>query len=369
MFTIYTIAVLIWMLCRFYLGHNTIDGVCKMQAGKITIEEIARQADVSIATVSRIINNKGPVADKTRQKVLDVMSKLNFHFQTNSALSDSESNVILMCIPEFKNPFYGTIVDGAQKAAQSHGYYILLMQSRNFHTDFADYERLLKGYPIAGMLLLSPVPSAKLIENLNFRCPIVMCSEYYEDSAVSFTSIDDKAAAKKAVQYLASIGCKKIAMLNSDLGYRWARHRERGFKEALKEAGLPVREDWIIHLPAVSFSLAIPNATYLLNQNDRPDGVFAVSDVYAAAAIKAASLAGLDVPKDISVVGFDNIDIALMSDPSITTIRQPSYDIGYQACEILVEKIEKPNMPPRQIILETDLIIRGSTRMNNGASS
>ena len=333
-----------------------------MALGKITIEEVARQASVSIATVSRILNNKGPVAKKTRNKVLLAMEQLDFKFQPLS-LATAGSNVILMCIPELGNPFYSAILEGAQKAAQNRNYYIFLVQTRDFNADFSEYEEILKTNQVAGLLLLSPVHNAEIIETLSFRCPVVMCSEYYEGDNISFVSIDDIGAAKKAVRYLVATGRKRIAFLNSTLEYRWARHRESGFREAMQEVGLPVREDWVLHLSGINFSLAVPNANSLLDKDDPPDAVFAVSDVYAAAVIKAARKCGLRVPEDLSVIGFDNTDLSLITDPSITTIRQPSYEIGYQACELLIDKIVKPQAMARQIILDTDLIIRDSTML------
>lgn len=333
-----------------------------MNSAKITIEEVAREANVSIATVSRILNNKGTVAEKTRSKVLHAMKAINFNYQPPS-LATAGSNVILMCLPEFGNPFYSTILEGAQKAARSKGYYIFLVQTRDFKPDFSEYEELLKSNPVAGILLLSPVHDPHVIEDLNFRCPVVMCSEYYIADGISFASIDDIAASKKAVRYLVATGHRKIAFFNSSLENRWARHRERGYIEAIKEAGLEVQEKWMVNLTGINFNLAVPIANSLLDKDDRPDAVFAVSDVYAAAVIKAAHKRGLRVPDDISVIGFDNTDLSLITEPSITTIHQPSFEIGYQSCELLIGKIKNPNASSRRIILETDLIIRESTTL------
>ena len=191
-----------------------------------------------------------------------------------------------------------------------------------------------------------------------------MCSEHCEDYNISFVSIDDIAAAQKATQYLISTGRRKIAMMNSSTQFKYARHREKGFRLALEEAQIIPNEDWILHLSTMSYGLAMANAMHILSQPDRPDAIFAASDVYAIGVIKAAHKLGLNVPDDLAVVGFDNIEISTMTEPSITTIKQPSRQIGFQSCELLVEQIVNPNADPRQITLETELIVRDSTPLN-----
>ncbi|MGB8454897.1 MAG: LacI family DNA-binding transcriptional regulator [Anaerocolumna sp.] len=332
-----------------------------MKRSAITIEEIAKKANVSIATVSRIINHKGSVKPETRQRVLDIMEELNFLPRTISPLSDSNSNVILMCVPEFDNPFNSLVINGVQKSAHEHGYDILLLQAKAFYTESSDYTNILKNNSIAGIIILSSVPHPKLIEELTFRCPVVMCSEYCEEYNVPFVSIDDVAAARTAVNYLISSGCKKIGMINCSLKHKYARHREQGYKDALEAAGMTINESWIAHISSINYSLALSNAMHILSLPDRPDAFFTASDVFAVSVMNGAKKLGLSVPGDISIIGFDNIELSTMTEPQITTIEQPSYQLGFQSCELLVEKIDKPFIEDKQIILGTELIVRGST--------
>ncbi|WMC91124.1 LacI family DNA-binding transcriptional regulator [Kineothrix sp. MB12-C1] len=334
-----------------------------MNDSKITIEEIARRADVSIATVSRIINHKDNVKPATRQRVLEVMEALKFSPQRPSTLSDSNSKVILMCIPGFDNPFNSPVIDGVQKSAHSQGYDVLILQSRDFYTDSSDYTNILKNNSIAGILILASVPHSELLDELTFRCPVVMCSEYTENYGVSYVSIDDVAAAKKAVNYLISTGRKKIGFMNCNMHFKYARHREKGYLAALKEANAEINPAWTTHLSTINYSQAFSNALHILSLTDRPDAIFACSDVFAVSAINAAKQLGLRVPEDVSVVGFDNIELSTMSRPTITTIEQPCFQLGYQSCELLIEKIKNPNMEDKQIILDTELIVRESTTL------
>jgi Transcriptional regulators len=327
---------------------------------KTTITDIANEAGVSIATVSRILNQKDNVKLETRQKVLDAMKALDYQPDFPNALVSTDSNTILMSVPELSNPIFSTIINGAQKSANRQGYHLLVHQARSLYKSIDDYQSLLK-YPVAGLILLSSVPEAKLLESLNLRCPLVMCSEYYEGFDVSYVSINDYTAGKSATDYLIAIGRKRISLINSSLQNKYARHREAGYIAALESAGIEINNEWIVHLSDISFDLALSSASHILSTENRPDAFFAVSDIYAAAIIKACKKNGLRVPQDVSVIGFDNIDISMMTDPAITTVSQPSYQMGYQACDLLFEKIANRNLPNKQILLETELIVRGST--------
>ncbi|MDD4796400.1 MAG: LacI family DNA-binding transcriptional regulator [Eubacteriales bacterium] len=329
-------------------------------SSRITIDEIAREAGVSIATVSRIINRKGNTREETRQKVLAAMERLGYSFSPQNLLCDAQSNTILVCVPDFRNPFNGVIIDGIQSAAVRRGYHVLVMQAGDVYTTFDDYQMLLKNNAIAGLLLMHQT-SPQIVEELSLRCPVVMCSEICDGSAVSYVSIDNYASARTATNYLLSINRRRMAMINSSLTYHYARQREQGFLDTLAQAGLRCPREFLVHLSDISFEQALASATHMLSGKERPDAFFAVSDVFAAAAVKAAKRHNLQVPQDVAVIGFDNIDISLMTDPAITTIQQPTYQMGSQACSLLLDKIGNPALPAQQILLETELIVRAST--------
>ena len=333
------------------------------QNSKITIEEIAQKANVSIATVSRILNNKDTVKPATREKVISIMEELQFKPKAPSSLNNSKSRVILMCVPDFNNPFNSLVIDGVQKAAHDNGYDVLLLQSKDYYTESDDYLNILKNNSLAGMLILSSAPNNKLLEELSFRCPVVMCSEYSETYGVSYVSIDDVAAAQKAVNYLISIGCKKIGFLNCNMKFKYARHREKGYRLALENAGLEMNPEWTAHISSINFNSALSHARHILSLQNRPDALFCTSDYFAVSAIRAANELGIKVPEELSIIGFDNIDLSLMCNPPLTTIEQPCFDIGFQACELLIEKILNPNAPDKQVILHTELVVRSSTKL------
>ena len=330
---------------------------------KITIEEIAKQANVSIATVSRIINNKDNVSPTTKQKVLAIMNELNFSPKPTHPFADSNSNTILMCVPDFDNPFNGAVIEGIQKAARSSGYNVLLIQDLNHYEGPSNYNDILKNNAIAGIIIFCSIPNSKFLEDLSCSYPVVMCSEHTDSKDLSYVCINDATAATQAVNYLISTGCKKIGLINCNMSFKYARHREKGYLQALQAANLPFNPAWSAHISSIDYNLAYSNALHILSQEDRPDAIFACSDVFAVATINAAKKLGLRVPEDVSVVGFDNVYLSTMSDPPLTTIEQPCYQLGLQACELLLEKIKNPQAPIKQIILNTELIVRGSTKL------
>jgi DNA-binding LacI/PurR family transcriptional regulator len=337
-----------------------------MENSKMTIKEIADMAGVSIATVSRVMNHKTTVKEDTQRKILEVMKRVNFN-PSSVLLTDSTSRTILLCVNQLNNPFHSLVIDGIQKSARQNNYRAFVMQAQEVYFTFEDFKDVLQNHSFAGIILLTGVADIELLDMLSKSCPVIMCSEKCEVNNISFVCIDDVQAARKATEYLISIGCTKIALLNSSLQFQFIRNRESGYREAIEKAGLEKNEDWIVHIsPTGNYNLAYSYALNLLALPNRPDAVFATSDVFATAVIRAAKHLRLRVPEDIAVIGFDNIEIASMVDPAITTIEQPAEQIGFQACELLLEKIQNPMTRKKQIILDTKLIVREST-IRNGA--
>ena len=149
-----------------------------------------------------------------------------------------------------------------------------------------------------------------------------------DDKRISSVSIDDKEVSIKAMNYLLSIGKKKIALLNSTLDYKFARHREEGYRQALKKAGIPVNEQWIVHLhPDFRIDSAISASERILQSEDKPDAFFAVSDLYAAAILRACKRMKISVPDEVAVIAFDNTNITTISEPTLTSINQPTFQM------------------------------------------
>lgn len=331
-----------------------------------TISDVAKLANVSTATVSRVINNKDKVSEKTKNIVLEAINELDFKIKKNDDLYDQDSKTILVFVTELKNPFFVPVIEGIQNSSYKHGYDLLILQTKELYKDFSDYESVLKSQRFAGVIILSSITSNQLSiisKKLSYRLPIVLCSEYIEDIDIPYVHVDDIESMKRATRYALSVGRKKIAFLNSSKDQSYSRRREQGFREVMKKHGVEINEDYVMHLSSVTYNLAYTYSLHLFNLENPPDIILCVSDVFGVAAINAAKKAGLRVPEDVAVIGFDNIDLSTMVSPKLTTIDQPTYLLGYQSCELLIEKIYNPSMPNKHLKLETELVIRESTPM------
>ena len=328
----------------------------------LTIRQIAEKAEVSIATVSRALNGTGTVKESTMQRIQNAINELGCEIPKDLSSQKVKTKRLLASFPDLINPFNSNVIQGILDAAARRGYQVIFYSNCNYalpssYQFFLDQEEFYDG-----LLIAHNLPNQQLLSDLKEKFPVVMCSEHISNASIPYVAIDDYAAACTAVNYLISTGHKKIACINSTLSNNYAFHRERAFRDCLKKAGLPIREDWVMHLPDVDFNVAVGSIAALFDSNELPDAFFCVSDVFAASVIRLANERNIHVPKDISVVGFDDIDLATMTTPKITTIRQPAYQLGWQASNLLIEQIENPTESVRRIILNTDLIVRDSTR-------
>ena len=328
---------------------------------KITIADIAKQAKVSVATVSRVYNHKNMVSEETKARVQKAMLELGLELDDIIMRgADAPSKKILINLPSLSNPYYNEIVKGAQDAGSKRGYFVLL-NSQHLHSNFESFLYMVKHIDVNGVVTLNAI-SGESIDKLSSVIPLVQCAEYCDDKPeLSYVSIDNLSATRKVMEHILSTGRRKIALISGPGRYKYSKERRTGYYQMLEEAGIPINEDWVIQIPDVDFKLAFSACISLFNSSNRPDAVYALSDVFALSAIKAAHTLGLKVPEDIIVAGFDDVDFTGYTTPSITTVRQPSYQLGYLSAEILIDKIEKKNTSIQHIILDTELIVREST--------
>ena len=335
-----------------------------MSSSKTSISLIAQKAGVSNATVSRVINHPELVNKETARTVSFAMNSLGYVPKVSKTRTKEPKKLILIIFPDLSNPFYGEIINGIISSAESHSYHILINQT-NFNNDNSldNYLSLTKSTKACGVILSSSL-RPEYYRKIASIIPVVQCSEYNTE-ALFYVSIDDFKAAYTAMEHIYSKGRKKIALINGPSNFKYAIERFRGYEAFLEYAGLPLQESWNINLPEINYDMAFAASCQLLTSSIPPNAVFAVSDVIAAAVIKAAKLHKIRVPEDLIVVGFDNINISTISDPAITTISQPRFQLGYSAGEILHQQISSAQKEPQRMLLNTELIIRASSSCNN----
>lgn len=329
---------------------------------KVTVSDIAAFAGVSSATVSRVINHRELVKAQTVKSVEDAMMALGVYPKQNAVQDSYSRNIIVLNVQDIRNTFYQQIMDGANISAKSHGCDLIITQSSLKRDRIPDFIRLLKNVKASGVILLSALPTQSL-DAISQEFPIVQCSEYNPESNLPYVAINNYESAKVATEYLIASGRHKIAFLNGPLSYQYAIERRRGYMDAMNKYDLSVRPDWCIQLPKVDFDMAYTSVRKMLDSRILPNAIFAVSDILAAAALKAVTQSGLDVPEDISVVGFDNSPISVMTSPSITTVSQPAYQLGFCACDMVHDIVSNNSLDSRSIMLNTEFIIRESTQL------
>lgn len=327
---------------------------------KITVSKIAKKAGVSAATVSRVLNHRELVKEDKIRQVEAAMNALGKELPKIDAIASKEQPVIILNVPNINNVFYTEVIRGATSSANAHGCHLLISQSPLDYGSISDFCNMIKRVNAAGVILLNQV-TVEVLTHLNNVVPIMQCCEFNQDSELPYVSIDDRQAAKDAVEYLIANGKNKIAFINGPLSFKYARERRAGFLTALNQAEISVPSNWIVQLPEVNYDMAYAATCQLLSGDVVPNAFFTASDTLAAAVIRAAKRYKYNVPKDIVVVGFDNIDLSAMYTPTITTVNQPKFQEGFTACEMLLEKINNPLTATRSILLDTELIIRESS--------
>lgn len=328
----------------------------------VTIKDVANAANVSVATVSRVLNNDPKVKLETKERVKQVIEGLNYSPNLlGRNLRRSYTNNILVLVPTLSNTFYATIIKGMRKVAGEEGYNVMIGMTDLDPEIERHHIRLLETKLVDGIIFLAPQISRAELEEVESKYPVVQCSEYLQGSKVSWVGIDNKKAAYDAANYLISLGHTKIAMVTSKKRYTSAVLREQGFKKALKEHHISLPKTYLYktdYSPASG-----TKASYsLLGEKEPPTAIFTISDSLAATVIRGIEDLGKSVGKDVDVIGFDNTFISKIYRPAITTVSQPRFEMGEWAVLLLLEKMKDTQAIHKYITLKHELVIRESTR-------
>ncbi|PLS16053.1 LacI family transcriptional regulator [Bacillus sp. M6-12] len=328
----------------------------------VRIVDVAKMANVSTATVSRVISNTGSVKSGTAEKVLEAIQKLNY--QPNllaRQLRRLETKTILVVVPDITNTFFSNVLRGIEAIASEHGYQVLLGDTENIVERESGYLNIIRQKKADGMILLTARSSQNLLEEIAQEYPVVLACEYIEGSKLPTVSIDNISSARKAADYLIGLGHKRIAHISGPLGVVVGRDRLRGFQQAMIQNGLTV-EPFLVQEGDFTFESGFNLMMKFLALEHSPTAVFAANDEMAIGAVKAIKSKGLKVPEDISVVGFDDIKFASVFEPAITTIAQPTFELGKIAMELLLKLMNNDELKKKQYMLEDRLVVRESCK-------
>ena len=325
-----------------------------------TIKDVAKKAGVSVATVSRVLNTPDAVRERTREQVLSAIDELQYspNFLGRN-LRMMETKRILVVLNTISNQFFSRVVRGIEERAQEEKYAVMICTTRGNQESMESYVHMLQTRAVDGMILTPHELRDEAIVTLSKRFPVICACEPVQDPRLTCVSIDDEKAGEDAVRFLLDRGKRRIALFGGGTYTYSSVLRERGYRKALQEAGIPVDET-LIYSEGLTFKAGVRAASRLLReQPELPDAIFAFSDSTAIGAMKELNNHGVQVPRDISVIGFDNTAVSEMYIPSITTVAQPKYTMGFTAMDLLIQKINGTTDVSNQI-LSHEIIIRDS---------
>lgn len=326
------------------------------------IKDVAHEAGVSTATVSHVINQTKFVTDETRQKVLEAIEKLDFYPNAHArTLASGRSNIIGLLISDINNPFFPELVKSIEAEAFEQGFNLMLFNTNYDAGRAYDYVRRLIELKVAGVALMTAELEPKLIDELiKKEVPVVFNDLGIVSQRTSNIVLDYSAGIEEAVQHLVSLGHKRIAHISGSSHIRSGMIRRDAFINAMNRF-LPNNKELLIFEGDFRFESGRSAATEILGLDNLPTAVVVANDMMALGAMQEFKNAGLSIPKDISIVGFDDIAFASLSEPPLTTVCSPRVEIGRRAIEVLIKTIKLPNQSGEEVKIPTYLITRKST--------
>lgn len=337
---------------------------------QVTIKDIARELGISPSTVSRALKDHPDISPETKKAVNALAEKLNY--QPNIValnLRQSKTNTIGVIIPEIVHFFFSTVISGIEDVAYSAGYNVILAQSNeSLQREKTDIKALFNSR-VDGMLMSISRETVSFdhIESILAKgVPIVFFDRVYDNNQLSKVLVDDFEGAKQATLHLIEQGCKRIAHLEGPPNLAISKLRLKGYLEALKEHDIPVNKDLIVACALGTMEDGKEATEKLLRMKNPPDSIFASNDPSAMGSMQAIKEKGLNIPKDIAVVGFSNWFFSALMDPPLTTVDQPGFEMGQEAARLLIRHIEMKEKDDAEIVpetkvLKTRLIVRASS--------
>jgi len=330
---------------------------------KVTIYDVARESGVSYSTVSRVLNGFEHVKDSTREKVLSAAEKLGYvaNMQARS-LAGGRTNTIGILVPVIDNSYITEIIAGIDNELTRENYNLMLFTTHRHVGKEEQYVNTITSGMSDGLLLVVPLGTEVYLEALRERnFPYVLVDQHDHNDHSSEVMSTNWQGAYEATEYLIHLGHRSIGFISGLAQLQSTHERLAGYRSALQSNGIPVIEENIV---AGDYweSEAYHAAKKLLARDPRPTAIFASNDLTAFGAMDAVREAGLSVPEDISILGFDDIPQASFSYPKLTTVRQPLDQMGRVAVKLLMEQLTQPDNTPKRITLATTLIKRDSCR-------
>lgn len=331
---------------------------------KVTLKTIAQEAGLSITTVSRALAGYNDVNEETRQRVIAIARRLGY--QPNLAarhLRSKQTHTIGMVIPlttYYSDPFFMELLSGVGRQAAEYGYDLLLSAQQPGEEELIAYRRMVASSRIDGVIVARVWKDDPRIAFLREAQHPFVAFGRSGDGDYPYIDVDGLSGMRQLVRHLVERGHRRIALILSPANLVFTAVRYEGYAQGLAEAGLPVRQDYLVEAD-LSQESGCAAAHRLLTLPDPPTAIIACNDTMAIGAMEAARERGLTVGRDLAIAGFDDIPTAAHTNPPLTTVRQPIYDIGRRALDMLIRVIRREPLEEPHVLLNPELVVRAST--------
>lgn len=332
-----------------------------------TIYDVAERAGVSPSTVSRVFTNARRISEETRARVLAAAQELGYEPSVlGSALTTKKTLMIGLVISDIQNPYAATLARGVQDRLSQEGYVSIICSTDGEPEKEMRMMREILRRGVDGLIItpsqygFSTEVNDYIRRLLERQTPIVFIGNRLDDPNVDFVTSRAQDGAMQATCYLADLGHRRIAFIGGYYTRGVAVGRWLGYQEAMVARRLPLRPEYMVEAE-VSTAGGQEAMTRLLALDEPPTAVLTVNDLMAIGALAACRERGVQVPEDISIIGFDNIPLSALTTPPLTTVEQPAYELGLRAAELVLRRCERPDASPRHILLKSTLVVRGTT--------
>lgn len=335
---------------------------------KSTIYDVAKAAGVSIATVSKVVNQTGNISEKTRKRVLRIMEELQYQPSVvASALTGKKTSTFGLLLSNIANPFFAEAARFLEDEARAAGYSIVMCSTDNEDERSVNYLSLLQRKQVDGMIIACHFTDWSLLHPyLATETPVILFSKDVPSLNVHTVTVDDHQGGYQAIEYLIAKGHREIGIV-AETGPS-GEHRIRGGQQAMKEAGISWRSEWITNVQS-SIQDGYNGARHMLEHSERPSAIFACNDMLAVGVLQAAQDLGLQVPNDLSIIGFDDTLLSQIVQPRLTTISQPISDMAHHTIQLLLRHANTPDISKQKVIFQPKLIEGRSTQSATPASN
>lgn len=329
---------------------------------KVTIYDIAKKVGVSTATVSKVINNTGSISEKTRLKIQKAIEEMQYEPNVfAAALNGKSTSTVGLLIPDLANPIFSEYARSIEDRAHELGFSVVMCSTDSNPEKETRYLSLLKQKRVDGFIIAAKTNNIKFLENLikKEKIPVVLIAHDIPLLPIDSVTVDDCLGGFQVTEHLISLGHKRIGFLAEDA---WSsKERIRGYQQALSKAGIEFDASLIQVCKPPNLESAQIQAAKLLGLSERPTAIFGSNDTLAVGAMQAAQKMKLNIPNDLSIIGFDNSDMSRVVEPPLSTVIQPIKEIGHQAMNLLIQKIEGKGNVGQRIVLLPKLVLREST--------